>query len=461
MIDVQEAIQGDAGLVDPRVFTDEDLYREEMTRIFHKTWLYVGHETSIPSPGDYLVNYMGEEEVIVVRDARGKIRVYRNECAHRGNKVCLFDRGNQKVFTCTFHGWSFDLDGRLTGQAFSNLAYPRDFPRERWGLIEVPRVSTYGGLIFASWDPEACSLDEYLGDFKRYLDVAFLRPYLGGIEVLPGRGRYRMPLNWKWIAENFLNDDYHVPITHASFFKASMESGLLWWGLASPHDTTVQVMVVAPSGAPHGFGDVSIWGDPRPNSPFQIQPQLDRAIAQGLGPEAVEWVEERHRRIAEYVQKAGVPPVYGAANWTVFPNLSLLTGLSAFRAASIIQWHPKGPMLHEAWQWCAVERDAPESVKRQAMIFQAADQSPTGMITIDDTENFERAEEMLRARQLRGADRPFNLEAPGQWEEIEKGFREAGIDLSRLPGQVLPELSETSARAYYRYYRQLMTGARA
>jgi len=457
MLRLDTAIREHEGLIDPRIFCDEDVYREEMDKIFRHTWLYVGHETSIPDPGDYIVNYMGEDEVIVLRDRTGRVRVFLNRCPHRGNKVCLFDRGSQKVFTCTFHGWSFDDEGNLVGQALSREAYGEGFEREKWGLTEVPRVSSYGGLLFAAWDEDMCSLEEYLGDFRVYLDMMLLKPFLGGIEVIPGRGRYMIPINWKAMAENFMSDDYHVPVTHASFFRALAESGVSWWGLGPNwHEFAIQVLVVSPRGVPHACGDVGLWGDPRPGSPYQLQYQVDRRIAQDLGPEAVEWVEERHRRLQEFIARENVPPLYGCANWTIFPNLSLLTGFSAFRGASIIQWHPRGPMRVEAWQWCAVEKEAPEVVKRVAVIYQAADQAPAGMITIDDTENFERSIDMLAAARYHKEERPLNFQSSGDAERWYAEFRKAGFDLGTLPGKALPVLTEETARAYYRYYKELM-----
>lgn len=456
MVRVERFVREHEGCVDPRLFSDEEVYREEMERIFRRTWLYVGHESQIPQPGDYLLNYMGEDEVILVRDTEGKIRVFLNRCAHRGNKVCLYDRGNRKVFTCTFHGWSYDTHGRLVGQAFREQAYAGTFDRGAWGLIEIPRVEQYGGLIFASWDERILPLPDYLGDLRFYLDLLVVKPYLGGIEVIPGRGRYMIPINWKAMAENFMSDDYHVATTHASFFRASLESGLTWWGGELLDDEiAVQVLVLSPAGAPHALGDVGFWGDPRPHSPFQVQLHLDREIARELGPEAVQWVEERHRRMRAFIEQ-GAPRVFGAANWTIFPNFSLLTGYSAFRGLSLIQWHPRGPFMVEAWQWCAVEREAPEIVKRTAMIFQASDQAPAGMITIDDMANFERATEVIRATRWHEEEYPLNFQSSGDRERIVKALRDVGLDPESLPGTVLPLLTEETARAYYRFYKALM-----
>jgi len=159
----------------------------------------------------------------------------------------------------------------------------------------------------------------------------------------------------------------------------------------------------------------------------------------------------------EFIVRERAPRLYGSANWTVFPNLSMLTGFSAFRASSIIQWHPRGPMMVEAWQWCAVEKDAPAAVKRVAMIYQAADQAPAGMITIDDTENFERSRDMLLSGRFHKEERPFNYTMSGNKDQVYEEFKAAGLDLEALPGKALPVLTEETMREYYRYYRELMS----
>jgi nitrite reductase/ring-hydroxylating ferredoxin subunit len=103
-------------------------------------------------PGNYAVNFMGEEEVIALRDAQGMLRVYKNWCPHRGNKVCLFDRGNRRAFPCTFHGWTFDLQGELIGLAAGKEVYAAQekATRETRTLKEVPNVASYAGLVFAN-----------------------------------------------------------------------------------------------------------------------------------------------------------------------------------------------------------------------------------------------------------------------------------------------------------------------
>src|ERR1041384_8191665 len=102
-----------AGTVDRDIFTSPDVHRQELEQIFARSWLFVGHESQVPKPGDFFQSRMGEESVLLVRDRKGGLHVFLNTCRHRGMKVCRYDEGNTLLFTCPFHGWSYATSGRL------------------------------------------------------------------------------------------------------------------------------------------------------------------------------------------------------------------------------------------------------------------------------------------------------------------------------------------------------------
>ena len=100
------------GLVSRELYINEEIYAREQEQIYARCWLFIGHESQVPNPGDFVVTRMGEEEVIMVRDRKDKqIRAFLNSCMHRGEKVCRYDDGNTLVFNCPFNGWSYDTDG--------------------------------------------------------------------------------------------------------------------------------------------------------------------------------------------------------------------------------------------------------------------------------------------------------------------------------------------------------------
>ena len=143
------------GTVDRRIFFDEDVYQLEMERIFARAWLFMCHESQIPNPGDFFLNFMGEDRVIVVRDNEGAIQVLVNSCRHRGNAVCRAEEGHASSFMCTYHGWTFDLQGKLVGVPGFKEVYHEELDRENWGLIKAAQVATYKGLVFANMDANA------------------------------------------------------------------------------------------------------------------------------------------------------------------------------------------------------------------------------------------------------------------------------------------------------------------
>jgi phenylpropionate dioxygenase-like ring-hydroxylating dioxygenase large terminal subunit len=103
------------GLIDRSIYTDPKLYRLELQRIFARAWNFMCHETQIPNAGDYFINYIGEDQVIVVRGDDGAVRVLLNTCRHRGNALCRAELGNTRAFVCSYHGWTYGLDGKLIG----------------------------------------------------------------------------------------------------------------------------------------------------------------------------------------------------------------------------------------------------------------------------------------------------------------------------------------------------------
>ena len=111
------------GQISREIFVNDAIYAQEQERLFARAWLFVGHESQIPNPGDFFVSGMGEESVILCRDRAGEIHVFLNSCRHRGMKVCRYDEGNTPVFTCPYHGWSYGTDGKLVGVPYFREAY--------------------------------------------------------------------------------------------------------------------------------------------------------------------------------------------------------------------------------------------------------------------------------------------------------------------------------------------------
>ena len=154
------------------VYTGAQLHQREMERFFYRGhWCYVGLEAEIPEPGDFKRTKVGERSVIMVRAADGQIHVVENICAHRGMAFCRERHGKAKEFVCPYHQWSYALDGQLQGVPFRRGVrqegkvqggMPPDFDPKDHGLRRL-KVATRGGVVFASFDPQVESLEDYMG----------------------------------------------------------------------------------------------------------------------------------------------------------------------------------------------------------------------------------------------------------------------------------------------------------
>lgn len=201
--------------VNARIYRDPDIFEEEMERIFGRSWVYVAHESEIPTAGDYKLAYVGTQEVVVTRGLEdGRVNVMFNRCRHRGAAVCQRETGTANVFRCSYHGWTYNSSGALLGVPFPG-AYGDRFDKSVMGLVHLSRVASYRGFIFASLTPDVPDLTEYLGHARKYLDyIANLAP--GGVELSARAQKLVYRGNWKLQLENTI-DPYHFSITHQTW----------------------------------------------------------------------------------------------------------------------------------------------------------------------------------------------------------------------------------------------------
>src|SRR4029450_6232341 len=130
-------IATETGTLSRELYVNPDIFQQELEQIFARCWLFLGHESQVPNPGDFFVSRMGTEEVLVVRDRKDlQIRAFLNSCRHRGEKVCRYDQGNALVFTCPFHAFTYDTTGRLVAMGYGNApdAYNGEVNKAEWGL---------------------------------------------------------------------------------------------------------------------------------------------------------------------------------------------------------------------------------------------------------------------------------------------------------------------------------------
>ena len=259
-------------------------------------------------------------------------------------KVCRYDEGNTAAFTCPYHGWTYATDGQLVGVPFFKEAYQEKLDKSQWGLIEVAQMENYKGSVWATWDPQAPSFLDYLGDMKFYLDqVLDCRDGReGGSEVLGGIQKWVMPSNWKFASENMAGDAYHN-FSHRSVDMVGIGpsgKGRRDW---NDYTETRKLHIAIPQGGPRGQ---RFPPDQRSAllSQFQDTPMIDEYFRHCY--------EERKRR-------QGKDARFLALVATVFPNMGFL----ARQPRTIAVWQPRGALKTEAWRWFLVDKDAPREVK--------------------------------------------------------------------------------------------------
>jgi p-cumate 2,3-dioxygenase alpha subunit len=208
--------------VNRSAMTSQQVFDDERARIFEHCWLYVGHESEIAKPGDYVRRWIGGRPVIFLRDAAGAVRVHFNTCTHRGATLCREESGNTRVFQCFYHAWTFDTSGRLVITPGAD-AYGPAFDKADYGLRGPARVEEYRGLYFLNHDENAVDLRSYLAGAVEYLDLV-LDQADEGMRIVDGAHRYSAKANWKLMIENSI-DGYHAPTVHATYIDFVKDSG--------------------------------------------------------------------------------------------------------------------------------------------------------------------------------------------------------------------------------------------
>ena len=417
VVDPHSLVNDDASLISRRCWSDASVYEAEKQRIFGRSWLFLGHESQIRIPGDFVQAYMCETPVILARGEDGLVYASINSCTHRGLPVCRASHGNTKRFVCPYHNWSYSVSGDLVAipQEKQVLQCP---DKSSLGLKRVPRLESWRGLIFGSFNESIEPLEDYLGDMRFYLD-AFLLRFPAGIEFVGSPQRWVIDANWKLPVENQLGDVNHGPFLHAAIIPAEANQEIVDYGYSvvprPGHGATFRLL---PEDAPVesvGWGFESIPG-------------------QTGGAELHEYLREVHARTKELV--GPIRSRMKGLTYGIYPNLSFLWSNTAFKVS-----HPRGPGKVEYWSWSVVPADAPEHLKKILRTNHTSFFGPGGILEQEDSESW--------MQQFKGAnidfadDRPFYY-GLGLGEEKPHGD---------LPGLVSTTANEFYARAFFQRWR--------
>lgn len=205
--------RGGSQMLSREFYTSPDVFREELDRIFERSWLCVGRIEEIASPGQYFLVEHRRESIIVLRDGEGTVRAFYNVCRHRGTRLCERKRGRfRETIQCGYHAWTYALDGSLVGAP--HMEELDGFDKGSFPLRRV-QVGEWGGFLFINFaeapKPLAESLQPLQSRFAHY-DLANLRAVR--------RIVYDVRANWKLIFVNF-SECLHCPVIHPKLAKLS------------------------------------------------------------------------------------------------------------------------------------------------------------------------------------------------------------------------------------------------
>lgn len=414
-------VDAERGTVSRRIFVEDEIYEMELQQIFGRCWLYLAHESQIPEPGDYVNVYMGEDAVLVTRGRDGKIHAFINSCTHRGNRVCRADQGHATMFVCPYHGWTYDTEGELIGVPGFRDFYYGELDRENWGLVRVAQVASYGGLIFGTFDPEAPSLDEFLGDMRWGLDILLGQ---GELVAVPGIARWTMECNWKFASDNAIGDMYHGTIAHRSAVLAGHSGAHGNTGKAGGRTSIVRLY--------NGFSFVGEYGHGY-NADY-INPETFNYKNPLAYWRSDPNVKERLGELRAKINRS---------NMNVFPNLFVNSG-----SRELMLRQPKGPTTTVIWKTVLVDKNAPPEIRREQARGSNRHFGPAGMFEQEDGENWDQSTFGCKGRVARNYDLNYTM-GVGHGEVVRH-------DEQGSPPRVDILTNEYCQRWYYKCWAEMM-----
>lgn len=193
-------------------YYDERIFEQEKAAIFDREWLPLGPVQQLQNPGDWFSTELTAASLIAVKTQNGEIHVFHNICRHRGASIVDQLCGNNRRFVCPYHGWVYELDGRLAA------APGFDCDAEKYGLLAVTS-EVWNGVLWACLDSQPHSLSSWLGDVT---DVALRFRNVDSFDFETSISN-RVAINWKTYGDNSA-EGYHLEYVHPAL-NAAMVAG--------------------------------------------------------------------------------------------------------------------------------------------------------------------------------------------------------------------------------------------
>ncbi|CAB3781595.1 3-phenylpropionate/cinnamic acid dioxygenase subunit alpha [Paraburkholderia caffeinitolerans] len=422
-----------AALVEPDqvhrdVYLDQEVFDLEMERLFHRTWVYLGHTSQVPNTGDYLTVDIAKEPLVMVRQADGSVRVLKNRCAHKGAKLVSAPTGNTgKFFRCPYHAWTYKTDGKPLAIPLKN-GYEGTRMSEcpsGQGLSAAANVETYRGFVFVRLSEEGPSFSDYFGDSLSSIDNMADRSPEGELEVAGGCLRYVHNCNWKMFVEN-LNDTMHPMVAHESSAGTAKK---LWDGKSAEEPKPMAIEQFVPFVSDYAFFDgmgVRVFENGHSytgvnfsiHSSYAALPEYEQQLAAA-------WGEEKAKQVLGTARH----------NTVYYPSLTIKGAIQAIRVV-----RPIAPDKTVIESWTFRLKGAPEVLLQRTLTYSRLINSPMSVVGHDDLHAYRAIQEGLAAN-------------GNAWVSLHRDYR---ADESEARDLTVNGTSEISMRNQFRAWARYM-----
>ena len=377
------------------VYSNKEVFALEMERIWARAWIYVGHESQVKEPGDYITTTIGLTPVIMVRDPNGEdIHVLKNRCGHRGAMVCeaRWGKTNQGMFQCPYHGWTFRADGSLRSYpapgGYKEVGFDKN--KAEYGMLPVARVERYRGFVFASLASTGPDFLSFAGRVAETIDNMVDRAPDAEVEVT-GKTchRFRHPANWKFFTEN-LHDAMHPMIAHGATTDAVHRYVQT---LEDDHAPLPEAEVIAPFGGSYDFfdnmgftglsnGHGFMGGKSSIMSHYEAYPDYLEAMYASHGRERTEEILSANRH-----------------NTLLYPSCTIRDNIQSIRVVIPVSVNET---IIESWTFRL--KGAPNNMLERTLRYSRLINSPGSMVGPDDLSCYKRIQVSAEAGSIEWID---------------------------------------------------------
>ncbi|MBC7939772.1 MAG: Rieske 2Fe-2S domain-containing protein, partial [Chitinophagaceae bacterium] len=358
------------------LYISDEIFQLEQEHFFANTWNYVGHDSQLPTGGDYITSEVAGQPLIVVRHSDGAVKVLMNRCAHKGSRLLSAPCGNTgKFFRCPYHAWTFKTDGAplaipLKGGYEGTALHDCEASR---GIVAVKHVRLYRGFIFVKLSDAGVGFEEYFGDVLSSIDNMADRSPEGELEIAGGCLRFTHQCNWKMFVEN-LNDTMHPMVAHES---SAGTAKAMWIGQPEDAPKPMAIEQFVPFMSDYKFfEDMGV-----------------RVFANGHSYTGVNFsIHSKYKPIPEY--EAAMQARYGAEraaqivamsrhNTVYYPNLTIKGAIQSIRVARPVA---ADKTIVESWTFRL--KGAPEQLLARTVMYNRLINSPFSVVGHDDLQAY-------------------------------------------------------------------------